>query len=139
MAILWSSSLEIGIRQIDLQHRELVEIINDLELVHTSGVGTPTLEDVLSRLKAYALFHFNEEETLAVNIAAEPMHTAGHIAEHREFAAKLSAFRVDQPEAVADLMHYLQSWLPRHILQTDRQLAEMHHAHRRANLERREA
>ncbi len=143
MTILWSPKLEIGIRQIDLQHRELVEIINELESAHMSGRDALVLEDILPRLQVYAVFHFNEEEVLAEKIAAEPAHVTRHIAEHRDFSEKISSFGIDPRQApslaVADLANYLQTWVLRHILQTDRQLADMYHSHPQIARKRREA
>ena len=143
LTILWSPKLEIGIRQIDLQHRELVEIINELESAHMSGRDALVLEDILPRLQVYAVFHFNEEEVLAEKIAAEPAHVTRHIAEHRDFSEKISSFGIDPRQAaspaVADLANYLQTWVLRHILQTDRQLADMYHSHPQIARKRREA
>lgn len=140
MAIVWSLNLETGIRQIDLQHQELIELINELEAAHQSGQDAVALKNVLPRLTAYVLFHFNEEETIATNVATGTDHLAQHLAEHRKFTDKIAGLKFDQNEAappedtyqaVADLVTYLQTWLVEHIMKTDKQLAAIFHTRQR--------
>lgn len=138
MAIIWNSSLETGIRQIDLHHQELVKLINELEAAHESGQDTVALKDVLPRLTVYVLFHFKDEEAIASRHAASPKHLELHIAEHRKFADLISDLEFDQPEetskAVADLVVFLQTWLVEHIMGTDMKLASIVHAHQRTTM-----
>lgn len=141
MAIIWNSSFETGIRQVDLQHQELIELINELGAAHASGQDAVALKNILPRLTAYALFHFNEEEAIAACVASGTAHEEQHLAEHRNFAAKIAGLKFDQPEdtsqAVADLVAFLQTWLIEHIMQTDKQLAHIYHARQRMDRERR--
>ena len=136
MPITWNSNLVTGIRQIDLQHQELIELINELESAHNSGQDAVALADVLPRLKSYIFFHFNEEETITSRVADGMDHFERHIAEHRQFTDLISKLKFDQPEkvsqAVDDLVSYLQVWLIEHIMKTDMQLAAIYHARRRA-------
>lgn len=135
MPILWSSSLETGIRKVDLQHQELIELINDLETAHKSGRDAMALAEVLPRLTAYVLFHFNEEETITSLVANGTAHCEQHLAEHRQFKDLITKLKFDEPDnmslAVAELITYLQTWLIEHIMVTDKQLAVIYHAHQR--------
>lgn len=135
MPIIWNSNLVTGIRQVDLQHQELIELINELESAHNSGQDAVALADVLPRLMTYVFFHFNEEETITSRVADGMEHFERHIAEHRQFTDLISKLKFDQPEnvsqAVADLVLYLQTWLIEHIMKTDMQLAAIYHARRK--------
>lgn len=129
MRINWGSQLETGVRAIDLQHEELIEILNDLDAACAgNGSGNPTLlEDVLSRLNTYILFHFGTEEALMADLHQAASHVEAHMQQHRAFVAYIAGMREtaqqDGPAALVSLLTYLQEWLIQHILQTDRTLA----------------
>lgn len=135
MPIRWNTTLETGIRQVDLQHQELIEMINELETAHLVGNDLIALEEILPRLKAYVLFHFNEEEMLAAGIAYGTAHIEQHLLEHRKFIDKIASIKFDQIEdvrcAVGDLVEFLQSWLVEHIMITDKEMATFYLAHQR--------
>ena len=126
MPIVWSSQLETGIRQIDLQHEELVAMINAAEAAHAKGDETRALEEILPQLAAYALFHFATEEALLDN-SISLQHASAHRNAHAEFRVRLGAMKADAekgtPGALAQLLDYLQSWLLNHIAVTDKELA----------------
>ena len=127
MRLHWNSSLETGVRQIDLQHQELIELINELETAHEAGHHDAALEEVLPRLTAYVLFHFGTEEGLLATVAAGSAYASHHLGEHRKFAEKValmkSAPAAEPAEAIAQLLEYLKAWLVDHIMKTDKELA----------------
>jgi hemerythrin-like metal-binding protein len=129
MRLIWNSSLETGVRQIDLQHQELIELINELEAAHEGGHDDAALDDVLPRLTAYVLFHFGTEEGLVGSVAAGSPHALHHLGEHRKFGEKVAAMRAGSRDysarSVAELLDYLKSWLVDHIMKTDKELARM--------------
>ena len=59
--IYWTSAMDTGVRQIDLQHQELVRLINEMERAHAAGQSSTALDDILPSLTTYALFHFGDE------------------------------------------------------------------------------
>lgn len=127
MPFVWNSSLDTGIREIDLQHRELVEMGNELEATVLKGDLTRALQDVLPRLNAYVLFHFGTEETMLAGVPGWAAHMARHVAEHRAFAEKVAALRDPRvsAEALLAFVDYLYPWLAEHIGKTDRELADL--------------
>ena len=133
--LTWNSTLETGVRQIDLQHQELIALINELEIEHELGRDEDALKIVLPRLKAYVLFHFSTEENLMAGVAEGTPHAVGHIIEHRKFTDKVATFQiqpwVDPGQTALQLLDYLKSWLVNHIMITDKQLAGYILSHRR--------
>jgi hemerythrin len=124
-----------GVRQIDMQHQELITLINDLENAHAAGREAAALDEALPRLTAYVLFHFGTEETLMKNSGIASEHFALHKQQHRDFAAKVGALR-SRPDAAAELpalIDYLKTWLVEHIMRSDRELVTIlgPHAHSR--------
>ncbi len=129
MPIEWKPEFATGVRDIDLQHRELIELINDLERATLAGATERVLGEVLPRLAGYALFHFATEEHLIPVTAQAVAHAERHAREHREFTRtveRLTARFDGMPATPADLLElrvYLERWLLEHILGTDRELA----------------
>lgn len=127
MPLTWNLSLATGIRQIDLQHQELIDIINDLEAAHLAGRQEQALKEVLPQLAAYVLFHFGTEEAMMNRAPQCGGHAAHHLNEHRLFAEKIAAFRARPatPSELAELVAYLNAWLIEHIMKTDREMASL--------------
>lgn len=126
MRINWSTQLQTGIRAIDLQHEELIEILNELDTACTETCSRVQLDDILSRLNTYIVFHFGTEETLMSDLKEGDAHVNNHLQQHRAFVdyiTTMSNTPQDEPGTLAKLLAYLQDWLVRHILQTDRTLA----------------
>lgn len=117
-----------GLRQVDLQHQELIELINALETALFSGQKREAVNALLPQLNAYVLFHFATEEALLGKVASG--HAEQHRQQHHEFAERVAAWRnmadnpaADNPVDAGELVDYLNSWLVGHIMHTDRELA----------------
>jgi hemerythrin len=127
MLLKWNSTMETGIRQIDLQHQELIGIINELATVHDEGRDDDALKNVLPRLKAYVLFHFSTEESLMSGLV-DGTHARQHKSEHRKFGEKVASMtresQDDCSRTVVQLLDYLNSWLLTHIMNIDKELGK---------------
>ena len=127
MRIQWSSDLETGIRAIDLQHEELIGMLNELDAAHSGGCAQSVLGDVLQRLGTYVIFHFGTEESLMASLPHNETHAKQHRQQHADFIEKLSAIRAqaqdDGTKTMEALIDYLNEWLYQHILKSDRALA----------------
>jgi hemerythrin len=135
MQLTWTAEMATGVRQIDLQHQELIALINDLENAHAAGREAAALDEALPRLAAYVLFHFGTEESLMKNSGIASEHFALHKQQHRDFAAKVGALRsrADSAAELPGLIDYLKTWLVAHIMRSDRELVAIlgPHAHSR--------
>ena len=129
MRIRWSSDLETGIRAIDLQHEELIGMLNELDAAHSGGCGQLVLGDVLQRLGTYVIFHFGTEESLMAGLPNNETQSRQHRQEHAAFIEKLSGIRAqaqdDGTQTMEALIDYLNEWLYQHILKSDRELAAL--------------
>ena len=128
MTIVWSPAMDTGIPQIDVQHKELVSMINEMDVAHASGQSTAALDNILPRLTVYALFHFGEEEALLAQVAEGTPFAEHHRQEHQGFIdeiQRLIASRSSQSdqELAEVLTLYLADWLVLHIAGTDHALA----------------
>jgi len=125
MPLEWNQTLATGVRQIDLQHQELIGLINELEAAQDQGPDA--VAEVLPRLSAYVLFHFGTEESLMDGLPGRPAHVAKHQQEHRAFAAEVAALRAGNPSTaeLAAFVDYLKRWIVEHIMKTDQDLAKL--------------
>jgi hemerythrin len=122
--------METGIRQIDVQHQELVSMINEMDAAHANGQSTAALDDILPRLTVYALFHFGEEEVLLAQVSEGTPFAEHHLQEHRNFeieVQRLIASRSQQSDHdLAEVLTlFLSDWLVLHITGTDRALGRL--------------
>ena len=122
--------MDTGVRQIDMQHQELVSLINEMERAHAGGQSSMALDEILPSLTTYALFHFGDEELLLAQVAEGTAYAEHHLKEHRSFVdeiQRLIASRASQSDSdqVEVLTRYLADWLVQHISGTDRVLARL--------------
>lgn len=127
VTIQWNKELDTGVRSTDLQHRELIALINELATMQAAGYYTEALNEVLPQLKTHLQFHFSEEETLMHMLISEDDFEQQHRAQHREFSAhieELQKNRSPQNDAhIAEaLVQYVRVWMLEHIATTDREL-----------------
>ena len=125
--IIWSEKYEIGYKRVDDQHRELINIINDLHsAAENGGLSIPEIKDkfkiILKRTVDYATYHFATEEKIMKAIHYK--HFKEHISKHREFSSKVleEVIKYTNGENVDmdDFIVYLRDWLFSHILGEDK-------------------
>lgn len=126
--IEWTSKLETGISKIDFQHRNLVNMIN--EIADATNEKDPSVRDFviennIGRLLEYTVYHFKTEEDLFEK--SKYSHAEEHKKAHE--ALRLSAVdlynRFAKGEDVAgQLLTFLKSWLENHIVGTDMKYVE---------------
>lgn len=122
----WTPDLEIGIYEIDLQHRSLIGIANQLHNAIVSGKAERTIEWILEELVLYTKFHFETEERYMrryqPDCATQHAHEHGEMLKAvRRFKRKMKAGDEAVPLAVQD---FLQGWLRTHLKGTDRRLGD---------------
>jgi hemerythrin-like metal-binding protein len=119
--IEWNAELELGIKKVDIQHRKLIQIINELNDAMHDGHGREKVAETLKELYLYTLCHFQEEEA---QFSAVPYRDIeGHKKQHAFFVEKLAALQKkcdEDPTAVSlEVMDFLKSWLVHHIRTVD--------------------
>lgn len=129
MPLVWTPELNTGIRIIDLQHQELVELINELDATLAGQSSLAMLRPLVLRLQQYVLFHFSHEEGLMQRQHIDPGHLNAHFAEHKRFTDQVgdaiaALERSDTPD-VAGLVEFLKAWLVQHIMGTDQTVAKL--------------
>jgi len=119
--IKWKESYELGIPELDIQHRMLFNIIKILvDSVDQSREGE-VIEKVLNELERYTYYHAETEE----RFFEDTENHREHIMEHDKFKEDISGFMVayentPDREFVEMMLLYLQSWIENHVTGMDR-------------------
>ena len=123
---IWSPSYNTGIKSIDRQHMQLVEMVNRLYEAMHGGEGRHILKTTLDELLAYTKSHFADEERVMI------MHQYPDLMIHRQKHRKMTdkvlelAGQMEQGEisSPVQIANFLKAWLEKHIMGTDKLLAD---------------
>ena len=118
----WDSSLQLGIGQIDDQHKQLVTMINDLHRAMKQRQTMATMGGILERLVSYTVYHFGHEEKLFQKHGYPEYDQHKKI--HETLVGKVVEFKskIDRGDSTIsmELMDFLKDWLVSHIKGTDK-------------------
>ncbi|MGM0595013.1 MAG: bacteriohemerythrin [Pseudomonadota bacterium] len=117
----WSTELEMGIHEIDEQHRMLVDILNEFYEAIQQHKGTAVAEGILERLADYTRIHFAVEESM-MRLLDYPDYQE-HKRLHDELIETLKdltvKFASGKRSVNFELIHFLKLWLTKHIQESD--------------------
>ena len=125
MAIIeWADELSVHVKQIDQEHQQLVELINNLHEAMKARAGKEAVGIAIDCLIKYTEFHFGAEEALMTKHGF--LSSTVHRAEHRAFVAKTQEFAKGYAAGKLllsmDVMNFLKVWLTEHICKVDKEL-----------------
>ena len=127
--ILWNDSFLINYRDIDSQHKRLVDMINDLDDAMRQGKGKEALAKILTGLVVYTRTHFETEEKYLTELDYPGLREQKR--EHAGFVMKISDFKNDFQSGQLGLsikvMDFLSNWITHHIKHLDKQYAAWIH------------
>ncbi len=119
--ITWNNGITTGLSTIDSQHRQLVNLINELHKAMKLGSSVAEAGRILDKLITYTASHFSTEENLFKKYNYPEY--SGHKKQHDKLVAQVLDFQKDfkSGNAVlsAELMDFLKEWLTGHIQKTD--------------------
>ena len=123
MALLsWKDSYSVNIVEIDNQHKNLIEMINNLHDGLIEGKGNEALSKVLFDLIEYTTTHFYTEEKLfdQFNYPESDKHKQQHIALVEQVINIQNKYHLGEPVLTMDVMNFLKDWLNDHIIGSDK-------------------
>lgn len=120
--IQWSERFSVGVKEIDLQHHGLLDIINRIIESIERKTEWQTTSTILNSLINYAYTHFATEEKYMKE--AEYPDLLQHVEIHLEFIRRV--FQISQEvslkgiEVQEEMLEYLIGWYTNHVLGVDR-------------------
>lgn len=126
MPLEWSEDLSVGVKEIDNQHKELFNRINDLHAAMNQGRGREVITELIKFLEEYVVIHFGTEEKYMTRYAYPEY--PSHKKQHEWFTKELSDTKNKLKEkgpAVHIVVHsnyLLYDWWVNHIKKIDKAL-----------------
>ena len=119
----WTDDLSVGIEEIDVQHKLLVELVNRLyeeTIVHQAEL--PVLDEILNELVEYTIIHFAVEESLfrIFDYPATEIHTRHHNELKTQVLDLQKKVKRGEVTVNTKLLVFLKNWLQHHILEEDK-------------------
>jgi hemerythrin len=126
--LIWNESLHsVGISLIDRQHREIIEMVNQIADRVAQRDQSEAVQELFEGLILFAREHFALEERLMVEHGFPDMKS--HIEEHRKLFLQLNnlikaGLRAPGNNKAALVSAFLTDWAEQHILRADKELGE---------------
>jgi hemerythrin len=120
--IPWKEQYEVGVKEIDEQHRHLLDIINQVIALIEKKNEWKTTSSIIDSLINYAYNHFSTEERYMLESGYPEL--SWHVRLHLEFLRKVFALsegaKQKSPDAHQEILTYLEKWYYEHVLEIDR-------------------
>lgn len=120
----WADDLVIDNGVIDADHRQLVDVVNELHSATTQGTGHEVVADIIDRLIAYTRQHFAREEQIMASSKFPAL--ASHQAKHQQIIREIEALKGKHDQGsitvASQLSTLLRDWLSVHIRRSDKEL-----------------
>ena len=123
----WNDSLSTGFEEIDLQHKKLILIIEDVHTAITASAAEYTLmiSKALKKLTDYTHYHFTDEENFMKKNSFPGYET--HKKEHEFFITQINTQITTLIYKSSDdgfqFYRFLGNWLLSHIAKSDQEWA----------------
>jgi hemerythrin len=125
-SIAWKKSFQVGVPQIDEQHKTLFKYISQVYTPLQGGNAGSDFEERLGTLISFAREHFAYEEELMETY--EYPQLARQKEEHERILSQLNLYYnrlcTGRDEAEVDFLEYLKGWIVTHTLTEDRKYAQ---------------
>jgi hemerythrin len=125
--ITWNEDLMLGIHEIDMQHKRIVDMINKLHDSAGLSADDNVVNEILTEMLDYTQTHFTTEEKYFTEF--NYAETDSHKESHDSFIEKITDFQQDfkdGKEALSsEMMQFLTQWLIGHIKGSDKQYVEL--------------
>jgi len=128
MEFKWTTKYSVNNELIDVQHRMLFAIINDLNTYIINGQGLENIEEILNKMSAYATLHFRTEEDILLksNYTEYQKHKDYHDNFKKQiFKSTQEVISNKNEKTVIEIHRFLVDWLTSHILDEDVKYSEL--------------
>ena len=122
--IEWSDSYLIGVQEIDLQHKKLISIANELYDVVAGEEENykEKMPKILKKLTDYTEYHFNAEEQLQKRIGYSGLdaHKMAHSMFIGEVNNQIRHLSLENKANVLGFYTYMVNWILTHVAKADK-------------------
>ena len=126
--VQWQNSYSVGIKLIDEQHMELINLTNKLYASCRTGKQSSinTFLDVVHDAVDYTGYHFSTEEKIMarVNYPGFPEHKKEHADFVREVFIRVEEYKAGKSFAPLQFVYFLRDWIVHHIAVSDKKMGD---------------
>lgn len=127
LKVVWNDALLTGHRATDVQHKYLIDIINELAEAIESGKAAQSVKQIINLLRYYTEWHFGREEICMDQwqcpVAAQNKCAHGYFMKTFDDFAKEYANNGGSDDIARRMYKELTDWLVKHIQAIDTNLA----------------
>ena len=130
----WKDEFSVGVTAMDIQHKQLVAMVNQLYEAMRMSKGDAVIGTILPSLVLYTKSHFAAEEKLMKDTGFPGLaaHQVLHQQLTRQAGELLEKLKAGKMVATVSLATFLKDWLVNHIQGQDKQygkhIASLHPA-----------
>jgi hemerythrin-like metal-binding protein len=124
--IEWHQAFDLGLEELDNDHKKLVEYTNELNNLIKQNADNILISKILDNILLHLRAHFNREESILKKIQDEATANKHHES-HEESFNYLSQLRdryKNEPETISGdrLLNFLHQWIINHIFNHDHKM-----------------
>jgi len=130
VAFAWNDRYATGIAEVDEQHRQLVNLINQIGGICAMEKDIRNALPILIELERYTQYHFSCEEKMMELFQLNSSHVESHFSAHEYFRQQMtkaaeifSGNSGGSMQIMTHLLGYLTNWLVHHIMGMDMRMA----------------
>lgn len=124
--IQWTDDFDVEIKEINEQHKHLIDILNLLYNRALNGESQEDIHSAIAELSNYSITHFETEEKYLEEFEYPEIEI--HKIKHRTFINKIVDFKYEyssgKDNLAMDILSYLTDWLRNHILIEDKKYSD---------------
>lgn len=122
----WDDSYNVGIQEVDEQHKVLVSLLNQLHTAIVEHHGKSTSREILDHLAEYTRTHFLLEESLMrlTHYPGFDIHKEQHEALIKQVVDLQTKLDQENITITFELLHFLKNWLMQHINESDQRFGK---------------
>ena len=122
--VVWEEKYAVGIDLIDLQHKELIYLTNELYHACLTGdeVLGPVFKEAMSRMVEYVRYHFTAEQNLLIKVKYPdyPEHKKQHDTLVNNILDAVKGYNEGKRFAPHSFVRTLKDWIFGHIAVADK-------------------
>jgi len=124
--VTWKEEYNIGVTEIDEQHKALFEIVNRVQALLSDELIIDKYDGIvaiINELKEYTIYHFKAEEEYMLKTGYKKLFTQKVM--HQDFVDKMNSIDLmqidnDQNKYLNEILYFVCEWLLTHILKEDK-------------------
>lgn len=124
--LVFTDNLKFGVAAIDRQHRRMVQIVNHLLIAVTGGALSEAEDRLLDEMVRLAARNFRTEEEWMRRCSYEngALHAESHAHLLQELVSLRDGIFTRHEHLNRKVVFFIRRWLEKHLLHSDRELAD---------------